>query len=111
MLVWGYFISTVVLIHATLSINSLAHRWGKQRYQTGDESRNNIVLALFTMGEGWHNNHHHYPVSARQGFYWWEIDISFYILKLMEKMRLVWDVKTVPMHKREFGKKIQDVNA
>lgn len=111
MLVWGYFISTVVLIHATLSINSLAHRLGKQRYQTGDDSRNNAVLALFTLGEGWHNNHHHYPVSARQGFYWWEIDISFYLLKVMEKMRLVWDVRTVPAHKRAMTKKSQDVKA
>jgi len=104
MLVWGYFISTVVLLHATLLINSMAHRLGNQRYQTGDESRNNFVLALLTLGEGWHNNHHHYPASARQGFYWWEVDFSYYVLKLMQKSGLIWDVRTVPLHKRESKK-------
>ena len=96
MLVWGYFISTVVLIHATLTINSLAHVWGKRRYATRDDSRNNLWLALLTLGEGWHNNHHHYPGSARQGFYWWEVDLSFYALKVMSWFGLVWDVKGVP---------------
>ncbi|THK40321.1 acyl-CoA desaturase [Methylophaga sp. SB9B] len=108
MLVWGYFISTVVLLHATLLINSMAHRVGKKRYQTGDESRNNFVLALLTLGEGWHNNHHHYPVSARQGFYWWEVDFSYYFLKLMQKAGLIWDVKTVPLHKRESNKMLNE---
>lgn len=96
LLVWGYFISTVVLIHATLTINSLAHVWGRRRYATRDDSRNNFWLALLTLGEGWHNNHHHYPGSARQGFFWWEIDLSYYVLKLMSSLGLVWDVKTVP---------------
>ena len=96
MLVWGYFISTVVLIHATLTINSLAHIWGKRRYNTRDDSRNNWFLALITLGEGWHNNHHHYPGSARQGFYWWEIDISYYVLRLMSWFGLVSDLKPVP---------------
>ena len=100
MLVWGFFISTVILVHATLSINSLAHRFGKQRYQTGDDSRNNGLLALLTLGEGWHNNHHHYPVSARQGFFWWEIDISYYLLKGMARLGLVWDLRTVPAARR-----------
>ena len=104
MLVWGYFISTVVLLHATLLINSMAHCLGKKRYQTADESRNNLFLALLTLGEGWHNNHHHYPASARQGFYWWEVEISYYILKLMQKSGLIWDVRTVPLHKRESKK-------
>ncbi|MCB2426177.1 acyl-CoA desaturase [Methylophaga pinxianii] len=104
MLVWGYFISTVVLLHATLMINSMAHRIGKKRYQTGDESRNNFVLALITLGEGWHNNHHHYPVSVRQGFYWWEIDISYYVLKMMQKLGLIWDLRSVPLQKRESNK-------
>ena len=104
MLVWGYFISTVVLLHATLLINSMAHRVGKKRYQTGDESRNNLLLALITLGEGWHNNHHHYPVSVRQGFYWWEIDISYYILKAMQKFGLIWDLRTVSLEKRESQK-------
>ena len=96
LLVWGYFISTVVLIHATLTINSLSHRFGSRRYETRDLSRNNIWLALLTLGEGWHNNHHHYPGSARQGFYWWEVDISFYALKLMSWLGLVHDLKPVP---------------
>lgn len=100
MLIWGFFISTVLLVHATLSINSLAHRFGKQRYQTGDDSRNNGLLALLTLGEGWHNNHHHYPVSARQGFFWWEIDISYYLLKGMARLGLVWDLRTVPAARR-----------
>ncbi|EMR12589.1 delta-9 fatty acid desaturase [Methylophaga lonarensis MPL] len=101
LLVWGFFISTVVLIHATLSINSLAHRFGKQRYETGDQSRNNFLLALLTLGEGWHNNHHHHSASVRQGFYWWEIDISFYLLKLMHWSGLIWDLKQVPAAKRD----------
>lgn len=104
MLVWGFFISTVMLLHATLLINSMAHRIGKKRYQTGDDSRNNFLLALLTLGEGWHNNHHHYPVSARQGFYWWEIDISYYLLKLFKRTGLIWDLRAVPIHKRESKK-------
>lgn len=96
MLIWGYFVSTIVLIHCTLFINSLSHVWGNQRYKTGDDSRNNGFLALITLGEGWHNNHHHYPVSARQGFYWWEVDISYYLLKLMSWCGLIWDLQPVP---------------
>jgi stearoyl-CoA desaturase (delta-9 desaturase) len=100
MLVWGFFISTVVLYHATYTINSLAHRMGSKRYNTGDESRNNPILALLTLGEGWHNNHHHYPASARQGFYWWEIDITYYVLLLMSWLGLIWELKPVPKHIR-----------
>jgi len=96
LLVWGYFVSTVVLIHVTLTINSLAHVWGSRRYATRDDSRNNWLLALFTLGEGWHNNHHHFPGSARQGFFWWEIDISYYVLWLMSKLGLVSHLKPVP---------------
>lgn len=96
MLVWGYFISTVVLIHATLTINSLAHRFGSRRFATPDQSRNNFWLALLTLGEGWHNNHHHFPGSARQGFFWWEIDLSYLVLRLMERIGLVRDLKPVP---------------
>ena len=76
MLIWGFFVSTVVLFHATVTINSLAHRFGTRRFDTRDDSRNNWLLALLTFGEGWHNNHHHYPGSARQGFRWWEIDLT-----------------------------------
>lgn len=96
LLVWGYFVSTVVLIHATLLINSLAHRYGSQRYHTGDNSRNSFLLALITLGEGWHNNHHHHASSARQGFYWWEVDVTYYVLKIMAALGLIWDVKAVP---------------
>jgi stearoyl-CoA desaturase (Delta-9 desaturase) len=83
MLVVGFFWSTVALYHGTFFINSLAHVHGSQRYLTGDDSRNNFWLALITLGEGWHNNHHHYQSSTRQGFHWWEIDISYYVLKAM----------------------------
>ncbi len=95
LLVWGL-ISTVVLFHATCSTNSLAHLFGKSRYQTGDASRNNFWIALITLGEGWHNNHHHYPASVQQGFHWWEIDITYWILVLMSKVGLVWDLRMVP---------------
>jgi stearoyl-CoA desaturase (delta-9 desaturase) len=97
-LVVGFFTSTVILFHGTFSINSLMHLFGKQRYKTGDESRNNLFLALVTLGEGWHNNHHYYMSSTRQGFFWWEIDITFYVLKLFSWMGLVWDLQGVPKH-------------
>lgn len=96
LVVWGYFISTVALIHATLMINSLAHRSGRRRFNTGDNSRNNLLLALVTLGEGWHNNHHRCASAARQGFYWWEIDLSYYGLLVLERIGLVWDLKPVP---------------
>ncbi len=92
----GFFLSTALLYHGTFSINSIMHKFGRPRYKTGDESRNSIWLALLTMGEGWHNNHHYYMVSARQGFFWWEIDMTFYILKMMSWFGLVWDLKGVP---------------
>ena len=101
MLVWGFFVSTVFLYHGTFTINSLGHRWGKRRYATDDNSRNNFWLALLTLGEGWHNNHHHYPVSVKQGFYWWEIDITYYLLRSMAAMGLIWDLKPVPQNIRE----------
>jgi stearoyl-CoA desaturase (delta-9 desaturase) len=101
MLVWGFCISTVACYHATYTINSLAHRFGRQRYRTQDASRNNWLLALLTLGEGWHNNHHYCPNSARQGFYWWEIDLSYYGLKAMSWMGLIWDMKTVPIAVRD----------
>jgi stearoyl-CoA desaturase (Delta-9 desaturase) len=95
-LVVGFFWSTVLLYHATFCINSLAHVHGRKRYVTGDDSRNNWFLALFTMGEGWHNNHHACQSSVRQGFRWWEIDPTFYILKALSKLRVVWDLKLPP---------------
>jgi stearoyl-CoA desaturase (delta-9 desaturase) len=98
MLVWGFFISTTVLLHATLTINSLDHMFGSRRYDTPDTSRNNALLAVITLGEGWHNNHHHYAVSARQGFYWWEIDITYYALLLLARLGIVRDLRPVPEH-------------
>jgi stearoyl-CoA desaturase (delta-9 desaturase) len=95
-LVVGFFWSTVLVYHATFCINSLAHVRGSRRYVTGDDSRNNLVLAIFTMGEGWHNNHHACQSSARQGFRWWEIDMTFYLLKVLSWLRLVWDLKAPP---------------
>jgi len=95
-LVVGFFWSTMLVYHATFCINSLAHVRGRKRYVTGDESRNNWLLAIFTMGEGWHNNHHAFQSSVRQGFRWWEIDPTFYILKGLSFIGLVWDVKTPP---------------
>jgi stearoyl-CoA desaturase (delta-9 desaturase) len=96
LLIWGFFVSTVVLFHATVTINSLAHQFGSRRFETRDNSRNNWWLALLTFGEGWHNNHHFYPGSARQGFRWWELDLTYVGLKLMQYCGLVWDLKPVP---------------
>jgi stearoyl-CoA desaturase (delta-9 desaturase) len=101
LVIWGFFISTVVLMHATFTINSLSHKFGRRRFQTNDDSRNNWFLALLTLGEGWHNNHHHYPASVRQGFYWWEFDVTFYMLKLMSYLGVIWDLKPVPAAIRE----------
>ena len=92
-LIVGFFWSTVAVYHATFCINSLAHVVGRRRYVTGDDSRNNWLLAIFTMGEGWHNNHHAFQSSARQGFRWWEYDPTFYLLKLLERLGLVWKLK------------------
>ena len=80
-LLWGFFVSTVLLWHGTFAINSLAHVFGRRRYETGDGSRNSLALALLTLGEGWHNNHHFYASSANQGFFWWEVDVSYYVLR------------------------------
>ena len=92
----GFFLSTVVLWHTTFFINSLTHVFGKKRFATTDESRNHLLLALVTLGEGWHNNHHHYQSAARCGFYWWEIDITYYGLVLLSWLGLVWDLRPVP---------------
>lgn len=94
--VWGFFISTIVLLHATLFVNSLAHVFGRQRFNTSDESRNSFLIAIVTLGEGWHNNHHRYMSTVRQGFYWWEIDVSYYLLKVLSWTGLIWDLKPVP---------------
>ena len=94
--VWGFCISTTLLAHATFTINSLAHVWGSRRYETTDGSRNNPFLALLTLGEGWHNNHHRYPHSVRQGFFRWELDLSYRALQVLERLGLVWELRPVP---------------
>ena len=96
MVVWGFCLSTVALYHATFTINSLTHCFGQRRYATRDDSRNNLWLALLTFGEGWHNNHHHFPGSVRQGFFWWEIDMTYYGLRLLAALGIIWDLKEVP---------------
>ncbi len=101
LLIWGFFISTIVLLHATATINSLCHMVGRRRYETGDESRNNWALALLTLGEGWHNNHHHYAVSTRQGFFWWEIDVTYYLLVLLSWFGIVRELRPVTEAVRE----------
>lgn len=104
MVVWGFCISTVLLFHATFTINSLGHVWGSRRFKTKDQSRNNAFLALLTLGEGWHNNHHRFAVSARQGFYWWELDISYLVLKFLKAFGIVHDLNPVPRRILEEGR-------
>lgn len=102
MLVWGLFISTVVLWHGTFTINSLSHVFGSRRYKTTDTSRNNFLLALITCGEGWHNNHHYHQNTANQGWFWWEIDLTYYSLKVLSWLGLVWDLR-VPSEKVKYA--------
>jgi stearoyl-CoA desaturase (delta-9 desaturase) len=104
MLFWGFFVSTVVTFHATAAINSLAHWMGRRRYKTRDESRNSFLLALLTLGEGWHNNHHYYPGATRQGFYWWEIDITYQVLRVLSWFGVVWNLRGVPERVLEKGR-------
>lgn len=96
LIVWGFVVSTIALYHATFCVNSLAHVWGSRRYATRDHSRNNLFIAILTLGEGWHNNHHHFPGAAKQGFYWWEIDLTYYGLKLLSALGIIWQLKQVP---------------
>ena len=102
----GFFLSTVLLFHGTFTINSLSHVFGKQPYVTGDNSRNNIFLAIITLGEGWHNNHHHFPSATPQGFHWWQIDVTYYILKVLSIFRVVWDLRMPPAHVVEGKRKL-----
>lgn len=97
--VWGFCVSTIAALHATMLINSLAHVWGTRRYDTTDASRNNALLAILTLGEGWHNNHHHAMRSARQGFRWWEIDLTYYSLWLLARFGIVWDLHAQTLHR------------
>lgn len=96
--VWGFAVSTVLLWHGTFTINSLAHVIGRRRYPTTDDSRNSFPLALITLGEGWHNNHHHYQSSANQGFRWWELDVTYYVLRVLAILGVVSDVRRAPTH-------------
>lgn len=96
MLVWGFFISTVVLLHGTCTINSLAHLMGTRPYETDDDSRNSFLLAMITLGEGWHNNHHRFPGATSQGIRWWEIDITYMCLRLLQVLGLVWQLSPHP---------------
>jgi stearoyl-CoA desaturase (delta-9 desaturase) len=100
-LFWGFFLSTTLLWHSTYTINSLSHVFGSQRFETGDRSRNNWALALLTCGEGWHNNHHFYMASCRQGFRWWEIDLTYYVLRGLAAVGLVWDLREPPAWTKE----------
>ena len=91
-------LSTVLLWHGTFTINSLSHVFGSRPYESGDDSKNNLVLALMTMGEGWHNNHHHYQLSCAQGFRWYQIDLTYYVLRALSLVGVVWDIKQAPAH-------------
>jgi stearoyl-CoA desaturase (delta-9 desaturase) len=104
-LFFGFFVSTVLLWHGTFTINSLSHVFGGRRYATSDDSRNNWLLAIVTMGEGWHNNHHRFSSSTRQGFYWYEYDFTYYILKLLSWMGLVWQLRPVPVSILQEGRR------
>jgi stearoyl-CoA desaturase (delta-9 desaturase) len=95
-IVWGFCLPTMTLAHATFAINTVNHMFGTRRFDTIDDSRNNAVTAFFAAGEGWHNNHHRYQRAARNGFYWWEFDITWYTIRLMSLMGLAWDVQEVP---------------
>ena len=95
-LVWGFLVSTTLLWHGTFAINSLAHVFGRRRYATKDDSRNSLLLALITLGEGWHNNHHYYPSTARNGFFWWELDVSYLALRALALVGVVWDLREPP---------------
>lgn len=108
LVVWGYFISSVLVYHATFCVNSVTHIVGRKRFKTRDESRNNWWVALLTLGEGWHNNHHRYPASARQGLYWWEVDVTYYLLRVLERLGVVWDLRMYPAKLFEEAERLRD---
>jgi stearoyl-CoA desaturase (delta-9 desaturase) len=95
-LMWGFFVSTVFTWHGTFLVNSLAHVVGRRRYETLDDSRNSFAIALVTMGEGWHNNHHHYPSAVNQGWFWWELDVSYYLLRVLAALGIVRRLRLPP---------------
>ena len=94
--IWGFATPTMTLAHATFAINTVNHLWGSRRFETHDDSRNNAVTAFFSAGEGWHNNHHRYQRAARNGFYWWEVDITWYVIRAMAAVSLAWNIQEVP---------------
>jgi stearoyl-CoA desaturase (delta-9 desaturase) len=96
-LVWGFCLPTFTLAHATFAINTVNHMFGSRRFETRDESRNNAITAFFAAGEGWHNNHHRYQRAARNGFYWWEFDLTWYVIRAMAAVGLAWNVQPVPV--------------
>jgi len=96
LLIWGFCLPTMTLAHATFAINTVNHMFGSRRFETVDESRNNPFTAFFAVGEGWHNNHHRYQRAARNGFYWWEFDPTWYVIRAMKAVGLAWDVQAVP---------------
>lgn len=104
MVAWGFFVRTAIVWQLTFIVNSLLHTWGWKRFDNHDESRNSYILGVINLGDGFHNNHHRYPMSARHGFYWWEIDITYYVIKLLEVLHLVRDVKSPPAAVLEEGR-------
>ena len=111
MFIWGFCISTVAVAHGTFTVNSLTHLIGRQVYPSKDTSKNSLIIALITLGEGWHNNHHYYQSCVRQGFRWWQIDITYYMLWMMSCVGLVWDMKPVPKKVIEAAGKLNEAPA
>ena len=107
--IWGFGVATTTLAHATFAINTVNHLWGSRRFDTPDDSRNNAITAFFAAGEGWHNNHHRYQRAARNGFYWWEFDPTWYVVKVMSWLGLAWNLQPVPA--RIYDEARQRVNA
>jgi stearoyl-CoA desaturase (delta-9 desaturase) len=103
-LVLGFFTSTVLLWHTTFLVNSVAHVFGRRRFATSDTSRNSLLIALLTWGEGWHNNHHHYQASCRQGFYWWQVDLTWYVLRVLAGVGIVKDMRRPPARVLALGR-------
>jgi stearoyl-CoA desaturase (Delta-9 desaturase) len=110
-LVWGFCLPTTTLAHATFAINTVNHMFGTRRFETRDESRNNLLTAFFAAGEGWHNNHHRYQRAARNGFYWWEFDPTWYVIRAMAAVGLVWDVQPVPHRIYEEARAVREKRA
>ena len=91
--IWGGLVRIFLVHHMTWSINSVCHIWGTSPFDTHDHSRNNLIMGVFAMGEGWHNNHHAFQSSARHGLRWWELDLSYTIIWAMSKIGLAYDVR------------------